>query len=316
MLAALLYLGSGVTLGAYMLLRWVRGATSAEASLRARDLPSLGGAILAGGVVAPVLLMSGLARGSAAAVSLLLNLEAVFTALLAWLVVREYFAPRIAWGMACIVAGAMALSWQSTDALKIDLSAIFVAGAAFAWAVDNNLTRRLSAGDPVMIATTKGLAAGAVNFAIAISTGSAWPAPPAVASSLVVGAAGYGLSLVLFILALRILGTARTAAYFSTAPFIGAVASVIVLREPLTVSLLVAGVLMGVGLWFHLTERHDHEHVHELLAHDHSHVHDDHHVHEHPAGLAATEPHSHWHEHVPLRHRHPHYPDLHHRHEH
>ena len=127
---------------------------------------------------------------------------------------------------------------------------------------------------------------------------------------------GYGTSLVLFVLALRHVGTSRTGAYFSTAPFIGAVAAILVLREPATPRLFVAAGLMGVGVWLHLTESHDHEHAHEGLAHEHAHHHDEHHQHAHEAGVPAGEPHSHRHVHAPLRHKHPHYPDLHHRHDH
>ncbi|MEX2147148.1 MAG: DMT family transporter [Candidatus Rokuibacteriota bacterium] len=316
MLGALLYLGSGGALGAYLVLRRLRGAGSGHPSLAARDLPWLAAAIVAGGVAAPVLLMFGLARTSAAAVALLLNLEAVFTALLAWLVVREHFVPRIAWGLACIVAGAVALSGPGSGTAALDLPALLVTAAALAWAIDNNVTRKISGGDPVTLATTKGLAAGTVNLGIAVMSGSPWPSPPAVAGALVVGALGYGVSLVLFIVALRELGTARTAAYFSTAPFIGALGAIAGLREPLTATLGVAGALMAAGVWLHLTERHEHEHVHDPIAHEHRHVHDAHHTHAHAPQITVTEPHSHWHEHEALRHRHPHYPDLHHRHPH
>jgi drug/metabolite transporter (DMT)-like permease len=316
MLGGLLYLGSGGALGTYLVFRRLRGAGSGHPSLPARDLPWLAGAIFVGGVAAPVLLMFGLARTSAAAVALLLNLEAVLTAVLAWFVVREHFVARIAWGLACIVAGAVALSWPDSGAAPVDVSALLVAAASLAWAIDNNLTRKISGGDPVTIAATKGLMAGAVNLGIAVMNGSPWPAPPAVAGALVVGALGYGVSLVLFIVALRELGTARTAAYFSTAPFIGAIVAIVGLREPLTVPLGVAGALMAAGVWLHLTERHEHEHVHDPIAHEHRHVHDEHHAHAHAPQMTVTEPHSHWHEHEPLRHRHPHYPDVHHRHQH
>ena len=316
MLGGLLYVGSGVALGAYLVFRRFRGGSGGYPSLAAHDLPWLAAAIVAGGVAAPVLLMFGLARTSAAAVALLLNLEAVFTAVLAWFVVREHFVARIAWGLACIVAGAVTLSWPASGAAAVDLSALLVAAASLAWAIDNNLTRKIAGGDPVILAATKGIVAGTVNLGIAVMNGSPWPAPPAVASAFVVGALGYGVSLVLFIVALRELGTARTAAYFSTAPFIGAVVAIVGLREPLTAALGVAGALMAAGVWLHLTERHEHEHVHDPMAHEHRHVHDAHHTHAHAPDIAVTEPHSHWHEHEALRHRHPHYPDVHHRHQH
>jgi drug/metabolite transporter (DMT)-like permease len=189
-------------------------------------------------------------------------------------------------------------------------------GACIAWAVDNNLTRGVSARDPITLAALKGVVAGSVNVVIALSRGSAWPAAPAVTAAAIVGFLGYGTSLALFVHALRHLGASRTGAYFSTAPFIGAVAAVVGLGEPMTSRLAVAAALMAAGVWLHLTERHDHEHVHEALTHDHAHRHDEHHEHEHVGDMTVTEPHSHSHVHEALRHRHPHYPDLHHRHGH
>jgi drug/metabolite transporter (DMT)-like permease len=316
LLAGLLYLGSGLGLALYDAARRVAGSPGGEAPLGPRDLPWLAGAIASGGVAGPVLLMFGLALGTAAQSSLLLNLEGVFTALVAWVVFREHVDTRIALGMAAIGLGALALAWPGPAALGLDASAVLVAGACLAWAVDNNLTRRVAAGDPVQIAAIKGAVAGAVNVAVALVRGADWPAAGAVLAAGVVGFLGYGVSLVLFVLALRHLGTARTSAYFSTAPFVGALGGVLALAEPLTLPLGLAGSLMGAGVWLHLTERHTHEHEHGALAHDHRHRHDEHHVHDHPGGVDPDEPHSHWHVHAPLRHRHPHYPDLHHRHRH
>jgi multidrug transporter EmrE-like cation transporter len=162
----------------------------------------------------------------------------------------------------------------------------------------------------------KGLAAGATNLVLALALGAHLPPLPAIASAGVVGFLGYGVSLVLFVLALRHLGTARTGAYFSTAPFIGAVLAIALLHEPLTARLMIAGALMALGLYLHLTEAHEHEHSHDALDHEHAHVHDEHHRHAHAAGDPPGEPHTHWHHHEPLRHKHPHYPDLHHRHGH
>ena len=315
LLAGLLYLASGLGLGALVAVR-ARGARPRETPLRAADAPWLTGAIIAGGVVGPVLLMFGLALGAATRAALLLNLEGVFTALLAWFAFREHFDRRIALGMAAIGAGALTLVWEPGSGLVPDASTLLVAGASLAWALDNNLTRRVSGGDPVQIAALKGGAAGTINVALAVSRGAAWPPLGLAAGSAVVGLLGYGTSLVLFVQALRRLGTGRTAAYFSTAPFVGAVAGVAALGEPLTPQLVVAGLLMAAGVWLHLTERHEHEHVHEALEHEHLHWHDDHHRHEHAPDAPAGEPHAHRHPHAPLRHRHPHYPDLHHRHGH
>jgi hypothetical protein len=171
-------------------------------------------------------------------------------------------------------------------------------------------------GDPVLITALKGAVAGAVNLAIVTVTGAELLPVAVVMGALLVGLLGYGLSLVLFVRALRDLGAARTGAYFAIAPFAGAVAAVMALGEPLTVQLAAGGVLMLTGVWLHVTERHEHEHVHESLEHDHLHRHDAHHQHAHAPGISQAELHSHPHVHGPLRHRHAHYPDLHHRHGH
>jgi drug/metabolite transporter (DMT)-like permease len=261
--------------------------------------------------------MAGLARSSAATASLLLNLEGVFTALLAWFLFRENFDRRIALGMAAIVAGGLTLSaGGGAPTAGGLLGPLAIAGACLAWAIDNNLTRRISQADPVQIAMLKGSVAGAVNVAIALARGSSGPGPASLALAGVVGFVGYGLSLVLFVLALRHLGTARTGAYFSLAPFFGGILAVLVLHEAVTPRLLVAGALMALGVYLHLTERHEHEHEHEELAHEHRHIHDEHHQHVHDGSEPPGEPHSHWHVHQPMRHSHPHYPDVHHRHTH
>ena len=316
LLAGLLYLGSGVGLGAARLVRQLAGAHPRETQLARHDLPWLAAAIATGGLAGPVLLMFGLASGSATQSSLLLNLEGVFTALLAWSVFGEHVRARIAIGMAAIAAGAAVLAWTPGSTVGFDRSAALVAAACLAWALDNNLTRRVAGGDPVQIAAIKGGAAGAVNVALALSQGASWPGLPAILGAGLVGLLSYGVSLVLFVRALRILGTARTGAYFATAPFVGAIAGVGVLHESAGMALLAAAGLMALGVWLHLTEQHDHEHLHEPLDHDHLHWHAEHHRHEHPAETVVDEPHSHPHRHAPLRHSHPHYPDLHHRHSH
>ncbi len=319
LLAGLLYLGSGIGLG----LVWLRKRQSSEAAretpLTRRDIPWLAGAIVFGGMLGPVLLMIGLTRTPASAASLLLNLEGVFTALLAWFVFRENFDRRIALGMLAIVAGGMALSWEGRVSWGGVAGPLAVAGACLCWGIDNNLTQKISAGDPVQIAMVKGIVAGSVNTIIAFLLGAGSPAAPRVLAALVLGFLSYGVSLVFFVLALRQLGTARTGAYFSTAPFVGAVLSLAIYRERPTILLMVAAVLMGIGVWMHFTERHEHEHRHKPLEHDHAHTHDEHHQHVHaPGDPAATDPtpHTHWHRHKPMVHSHPHYPDIHHRHPH
>ncbi|MBI4501893.1 MAG: EamA family transporter [Gemmatimonadetes bacterium] len=315
LVAGLLYLGSGIGLTLVWLYRRSRGVRP-EAPIRQGDLPWLASAIVAGGLAGPLLLMIGLARTQAAAASLLLNLEAVFTAILAWFVFRENVDRRIAAGMLAIVAGSAVLTWERGVSLQGLSGSLLVAGACLAWGIDNNLTQKISGGDPVQIAALKGLVAGCANTVIASALGVSWPTPSHIGGALLLGFVSYGVSLALYVLALRHLGTARTGAYFSVAPFAGALASLMVFREPPTAGLLLGAGLMAVGVWLHITERHEHAHVHERLEHEHLHVHDAHHLHEHRPGDPSGEPHSHRHRHEPLVHTHPHYPDLHHRHPH
>ena len=315
LLAGLLYAASGVGLLALTGLRRALGRGSSEAPLRRADLPWLAAVVFFGGVAGPVLLMLGLAATAASAASLLLNLEGLATMAIAWIVFRENVDRRIFAGALAILAGAVVLSW-SGSATGFGWGSLAIAGACLAWGIDNNLTRKLSAADPVQIATIKGLAAGAINLAIAFGLGAALPDLGTIAAGAVVGFLGYGVSIALFVLALRHLGTARTAAYFSTAPFLGAVLALALFDEPVTWQLVAAGLLMAAGVWLHLAERHEHEHVHEPLEHEHRHVHDEHHRHEHVAGDPPGEPHTHRHLHGRLVHAHPHYPDLHHRHSH
>jgi drug/metabolite transporter (DMT)-like permease len=313
LLAGLLYLGSGVGL---TLVRALRPGTKHEAPLTRKDLPWLAGAVLAGGVAGPVLLMVGLSTTPGASATLLLNLEGVLTALLAWFVFRENCDRRIALGMALIVSGGLLLSWQNGPGATLPLGSLAICGACLCWAIDNNLTQKVSAGDPLQVTAIKGAVAGAVNVALGLVLGGRLPQGGPLAGAMFVGFLGYGCSLVLFVLALRHIGTARTGAYFSLAPFVGAAVSLALLREPVGPLFFAATGLMGVGVWLHLTERHEHEHNHELLEHTHRHVHDAHHQHEHPPGVDPKQPHTHPHVHGPLTHTHPHYPDIHHRHGH
>ena len=315
LLAGLLYLGSGLGLGLVHLGRGVIGVPAPEAPIRRGDLPWLGLVVVAGGVIGPLLLMLGLARTPASSAALLLNLEGLATMAIAWLWFRENVDRRLLIGAAAILAGAVLVSWQGGPS-GVGLGALAIAGACLAWGVDNNLTRKLSSADPVQIAAIKGVVAGAVNLTLAFANGAHMPAAGSLAAAGVVGFFGYGVSLVLFVLGLRHLGTARTGAYFSTAPFLGAALALILFREPITTPLAAAAVMMGAGVWLHLSERHDHDHLHETTDHEHNHVHDEHHRHAHGPNDPVGEPHSHPHHHPPLRHKHPHYPDLHHRHEH
>ncbi len=314
MLAGLLYAGSGAGLSAWLLARAARSGGRRLAFPRS-DYPWLFGTVLAGGIVAPVLLMLGLAGTEASSASLLLNLEGVFTALLAWFVFRENFDRRILLGMLLIVCGGALLAWRPGGA-TFSWPALAVAGACLFWAIDNNLTRRIAGGDAVLIAAVKGVAAGVVNLSLAAALGASVAKPALLAAAALVGFAGYGVSLVLFVVALRHLGAARTAAYFSIAPFLGAALSFALLGESQTTLFWAASLLMAIGVALHLAERHGHAHSHETISHEHAHTHDEHHQHEHEPGWDGKEPHTHRHAHVPLRHSHPHYPDIHHRHSH
>ena len=315
LLAGLLYLGSGLGLGILRVVRHLRGGAPAEAPLARPDLPWLALVVLAGGILGPVLLMVGLAATPAASAALLLNVEGLATMAIAWVVFRENVDRRLLIGALAILAGAAVLSWQGGPA-PIGAGAFAIVAACLCWAVDNNLTRKLSSADPVQIAMIKGLAAGAVNLILALFRGAALPGAPEIAAAGLIGFLGYGVSLVLFVLALRHLGSARTGAYFATAPFIGAGLAVVLLDDPLTLQLAASAILMGAGVYLHLTERHMHEHAHDAMEHAHRHIHDEHHQHEHRPDDPPGEPHSHVHNHEPTRHRHVHYPDLHHRHEH
>jgi len=316
LLAGLLYAGSGIGLALVSIGRRIAGGGDGQPSLGGSDWGWMTLIILAGGVAGPVLLMLGLASTPASSAALLLNLEGLATMAIAWAVFRENVDRRLMLGALAILAGALLLSWQGHAFGGIGAGSLAIAGACFAWGIDNNLTRKISAADPVQIAMIKGLVAGAVNLAIAFAAGAQLPATRLLAAGGIIGFFGYGVSLVLFVLALRFLGTARTGAYFSAAPFIGALLALAMFGEPVTIRLIVAAMLMGIGLSAHLVERHEHDHVHDPAEHSHAHVHDAHHAHSHGPDDPAGEPHVHHHRHAPLAHSHPHYPDLHHRHRH
>lgn len=315
LLGGLLYLGSGVGL---MAIRLLRDGGWQSSGLRLDEWPWLVGAIVFGGVMGPVALMLGLQHTSGSTASLLLNLEAVLTAVLAWVAFRENADRRVVTGMLAIVAGGVMLSWpeSSNTSRALDMGSVWIALACLCWAIDNNLTRKVSASDALFIAGSKGMVAGCVNVSIALTLGNNWPGASTTLAVMAVGLVGYGISLVLFVLALRGLGTARTGAYFSVAPFIGAGVSLLWLGEPAGTGFWLAAALMALGVWLHLSERHDHEHTHEPMEHSHIHVHDEHHQHTHSPDWDGQEPHAHHHRHDALTHKHPHFPDVHHRHVH
>ncbi len=315
LLAGLLYLGVGLGLGTLRLAGALRPGRRREAPLRRGDLGWLAAIVLSGGVAGPLLLMVGLATTAASTAALLLNLEGLATLGIAWLVYRENVDLRIGLGAAAIVAGAAILSWQGgVDGPGI--GALAIAGACLCWGIDNNLTRKLSAADPVQIAMIKGLVAGATNIVLALVYGAGLPDGGRIAEAMAIGLVGYGISLVLFIYGLRHLGAARTGAYFSLAPFMGAAVAVSAFGDTATPQLGMAALLMGIGLYLHLAERHEHDHRHDEQVHEHTHTHDAHHRHAHAPGDPPGDPHVHRHRHAPMLHRHPHYPDIHHRHGH
>lgn len=311
LLAGLLYAGSGLGLMLFRVL-----SRRPRVRLPSSDRWWLVGATACGGVLAPVLLMLGLSAMPASSASLLLNAEAVFTAALAWLVFREPVDRRLLLGMLLIVAGAMVLSAPGATSADAVWPSLAVLGACLAWAVDNNLTRRVALNDATWLASVKGLVAGPVNLGLGLLVGAALPTPDGAAAAMLVGFFAYGVSLALFIVGMRQLGTARAGAYYSIAPFFGAAVAV-TLGEPPTWPLLAAGTLMAIGVWLHLSERHAHRHTHPAVTHAHWHSHDVHHDHEHADGpVPAGVRHFHGHTHAELVHEHEHYPDAHHRHDH
>lgn len=316
LLAGLLYLGSGLGLGALLLLRLQREPAARSAMhIPRRELPWLLGAILFGGVLGPALLMQGLTLTDGATASLLLNVEGVLTALLAWVVFGENADRRIVAGMVAIVGGGVLLSWEA-GALTRTGGALFIVGACLCWAVDNNLTRKVSTNDAMLVAGLKGIVAGSCNTGLALATGAALPGLSTAGASLLVGFVGYGLSLTLFVLALRTLGTARTGAYFSVAPLFGVLLSLAIWPSMPGPLFWTAAGLMALGVWLHVSERHQHPHTHAAIEHAHRHRHDAHHQHAHAFDWNGDEPHAHAHRHAVLTHSHPHYPDIHHRHPH
>jgi len=317
-LAGLLYSGAGIGVAVLRRLtpRIVRPANAREAPLQRKDIPWLAAAIAAGGIAGPLLLMFGLTRTDAATASLLLSLEGAATVLLAWFIFCENFDRRVTLGMLCLIAGAIILSWSGAPSLQDILGSLAILFACIAWGLDNNLTRKISLADPLQITELKGLVAGPVNILLGFYVGASIPWSPALLLAVGIGFIGYGLSLALYVRALRDLGAARASAYFSTAPFLGALVAIVALGEHLTLALFAAGTLMGLGIWLHVMERHEHEHIHVVTAHVHPHVHDEHHQHEHGPDDPEGEPHTHWHQHDRLKHVHPHTPDMHHLHRH
>lgn len=301
LLAGLFYFGSGLALSLWVLARNYLAPLKAKEMVARADLGWLGVAIFFGGVAAPLLLFTGLASNPASTTALLLNMEGVFTILLAWAVFREQLDRRLLFGIIAIVAGCALIGWRGPPAAGSSwLDSMAIVGACLAWAIDNNVTRKISAGDAVSIGALKGLVAGSITLTLGLTTGAPLPGFAVIAAAILVGVVGYGQSLVLFVSSLRNLGAARTAAYFSIAPFVGALLSIVFLGEQVSATLVVGGLLVGAGVWLHLTENHAHEHRHPGPAPNRPREDDRQRVQEHG----------------PTIHSHPHYPDIHHRHRH
>ncbi len=309
-MAGLLYMGAGVGLALYRKITY-----SPKVNLPRNEWIWFAGAVLFGGILAPILLMMGLSGMPASGASLLLNAEGIFTALLAWFAFKENFDHRIAQGMAAIAAGALILSWPGDVEFAGLWPSFAVLGACLSWGIDNNLTRKVSLSDATWIASVKGLVSGSVNLTLAFALGASIPGWPNIAGAMVVGFLAYGVSVALFVMGLRHLGTARTGAYFSIAPFFGAILALL-MGDTLTWQLVLAGLMMAWGTWLHLTEHHAHEHTHDPLEHEHEHTHDEHHQHTHDVPMNGGTKHRHSHIHSPLTHSHAHFPDAHHRHSH
>ena len=315
-LAALLYLGAGVGLGVFVGMQALVRRRAPSLGLAGRDWRYLALAIFFGAVLAPVLSLIGLRAIPAANAALLLNFEGMFSALLAFAFFAEPLGRRVVVGMLAVTAGGALLSWQGAPQAASLWGSLAVIGACFAWGLDNNFTRKIANAEAVPLAAIKGAIGGSTLAALAVLAGHTLPPSSRALAGAAVGAVSYGASLALFIVALRHIGTARTSAYFSAGPFVGAALALWWLGEPASPYLLWGAVLMALGIWLHLSEHHEHWHVHERLAHTHAHVHDEHHRHTHDFAWDGREPHTHAHVHEPLEHSHAHYPDLHHRHRH
>jgi len=312
-MAGLLYLGAGLGLTLYGLVR-PRSRVAREARLTRRDLGLLAGVALCGGILGPVLMLVGLGRVSGLAGSLLLNLEAPFTMLLAVLFFREHLGRRGLVAALLIIGGGLLLSWRPGVLHADPWGILAIAGACLSWGIDNNLTQRLSLRDPVAVVRWKTLGAAACTLAVGVGFRHDLPAPTVAAAAAGLGSLSYGASIVLDMYALRLLGAAREAAFFATAPFMGAALAVPILGDRFGMAEVGAALLMASGVVLLIREKHAHAHDHEPLEHEHVHVHDEHHQHSHDR--PAAEPHSHLHRHEPIAHEHPHLPDLHHRHRH
>jgi drug/metabolite transporter (DMT)-like permease len=317
-LAAFLYLGSGS--GAFLMLlfqHFRNGGQTVEAHLSRGDLPWLGGALLAGGIGAPIILLLGLERTPASTASLLLNFESVATMLIAVSFFKESIDRRIVWAVGLVTLASILLTWTGGN-WGFSLGALGIIGACFLWGLDNNFTRHISAKNPLIIVGIKGVGAGTFSLVLCLLLKQHIPSLNIILLAMLLGSISYGVSIQLFIVAMRNMGAARTSTLFGIAPFVGAALSLVLLREMPQTFFWVALPVMLAGAWLMLTENHDHHHIHEPMEHNHRHSHpDEHHIHASEEDVPlVNSSHTHEHRHEPLEHEHAHAPDLHHRHKH
>lgn len=270
-LAGLLYLGSGIGLSTLIMLRKLKGGHDERLSLSKKDMPWLAGSVLAGGICAPIALLWGLSNTSAATGSLLLNFECVATSMIAFFFFREYLNRRILLAIGAITAASLVLSLGTEGGFGVSVGALGVLAACIFWGVDNNLTRKISAKDPAAIGAIKGLAAGSVNFTLGMIISTALPPAGAALSAMAVGCVSYGISIMLFIVAMRGLGAARTSAWFGIAPFAGVLLSFLVFHDLPGLRFFVALPLMIAGAALLFGEEHSHVHSHAAVEHEHPH---------------------------------------------
>jgi drug/metabolite transporter (DMT)-like permease len=308
--AALLY-GGAALVGLSL-----RRPLTREAAVRRSDLPRLTWMALFGAVIGPVALAWGLQHTSGTSASLMLALEALFTALLARAWYGEIMDHRVRTAMALLLAGGVVLIVdRGLTTASVQLAGLLaVFAATVAWGVDNTLSRALAERDPAQVVLAKAVLGAAATAALALATGEAVPSRSA-AALIAIGATGYGLSLRLYLLAQRAFGAGRTGSVFAFAPFVGALLAIALGDRSLSLGMAFGGLLMLAGVALHLAESHSHEHAHDLLEHEHAHRHDDAH-HDHAHDPMPQHAHSHRHVHRPLRHAHPHVPDVHHEHRH
>jgi drug/metabolite transporter (DMT)-like permease len=304
-LAGLLYLGAAV-----VVMPWAMRHIPTSATLRTVGL-RLCVAVVSGGAIGPLLLALGLRHTPASTASLLLNLELVFTTVLAVLIFHEHLGRRLLLGTGLVVTAGLLLAWSSDTGLR--WGALLIAGACACWAVDNSVTAKLDELAPAQITLAKGIVAGGANLAIGLVASGAPSLSKALTVGLV-GAVGYGVSITLWIVGARELGAARGQLVFASAPFMGVFVAWAVLREPVHGREVISLALALLGVSMVMGSDHSHSHAHRMVEHDHAHEHDEHHSHGHEISVSGR--HTHLHLHEPVSHAHAHLPDVHHRHAH